>query len=121
MLIKQLSNQLSESVTPLNSEQRKIVHLAAVFANNFTNHCCTLAYKLLEENGINPKLLIPIIAETFRKLDKIGPVKAQTGPAVRWDTNVLHAHTDLLRPNPSMQQIYKLMSDSIHYYHSKND
>lgn len=120
MQIEQLSNQLSESVTPLNSEQRKIVHLAAVFANNFTNHCCTLAYKMLEDNGINPELLTPIIAETFSKLNEIGPGNSQTGPAVRWDINVLHAHTDLLKAVPSIQHIYKLMSDSIHYYHSES-
>lgn len=63
-MVEDLANELSDTVYPLDSAKRKKLHLAAVFANNFTNHCCTLAYHLLEKNGIAPTVLLPIIDET---------------------------------------------------------
>lgn len=110
--------QLSSKVTVLDSVKRKRLHLAAVFANNFTNHCCALAYKLLEDEEIDPHCLLPLIDETTQKLHQLSPLEAQTGPAVRWDENVINEQKALLSAHPEMQEIYDLMSQSIHLLHS---
>ena len=116
-IITRLASQLSRSVTPLNSDKRKMLHLAAVFANNFTNHCCALAYKLLQENGINPQCLLPLFDETM--LHTLTPQQAQTGPAIRWDENVINMQRQLLKSNnPEMLAIYDVMSKSIHHLHT---
>lgn len=109
-----LAHQLSNSVTLLDSERRALLHLSAVWANNFTNHCFTLAYKLLEDKGISPTCLHPLIQETIDKLKDMPPRQGQTGPAVRWDENVINHQAESLKEYPTMQQIYKLMSQSIH-------
>lgn len=112
-----LAHQLSQSVTTLDSNKRKMLHLAAVFANNFTNHCCALAYKLLSDNNIDPHCLLPIIDETTNKLHSMMPLQAQTGPAVRWDENVINMQHQLLNGS-DLQNIYDTMSQSIHRLHT---
>lgn len=112
--VQQLASRLSRSVTPLSSEGRKHLHLAAVFACNFTNHCYTLAYSLLREAGIQPECLLPLIDETARKVHTTEPAAAQTGPAVRWDCNVMDEHLKALATHPQLQDIYRAMSQSIH-------
>ncbi len=109
-----LAHQLSSSVTLLDSNRRATLHLSAVWANNFANHCFTLAYKLLEDKGISPECLRPLIQETVDKLDIMHPRQGQTGPAVRWEENVMSKQIDALKDYPPMQQIYRLMSQSIH-------
>lgn len=112
--IIKLAHQLSNSVTLLDSQQRATLHLSAVWACNFANHCFTLAYKLLEDKGISTECLHPLIQETVDKLNIMHPRHGQTGPAVRWDENVMRQQIDALKDYPSMQQIYRLMSQSIH-------
>lgn len=112
--VEKMAHVLSTNVTFLNSTQRKKLHLAAVFANNFTNHCCALAYKLLEHNGIDPSCLLSIIDETAHKLHTMSPIEAQTGPAARWDENVMQIQRELLADLPQLQHIYDTMSQSIH-------
>lgn len=118
--LQRFATQLSSKVTFLDSTKRKRLHLAAVFANNFTNHCCALAYKLLEDEEIDPHCLLPLIDETAEKLHKLSPLEAQTGPAVRWDENVINEQKALLSAHPEMQAIYDLMSQSIHLLHSSS-
>ena len=108
-----IAQQISNQVTPLSSNQRQTLHLAAVFANNFTNHCCAIAYQLLEQAHINPHNLLPIITQTTQKLQHLTPQQAQTGPAVRNDLNVIDKHLNLLNNQPQLQAIYQLMSQSI--------
>lgn len=121
-MVKDLAYELSDMVCLLDSAQRKKLHLAAVFANNFTNHCCTLAYHLLEKNGIAPTVLLPIIDETAQKLHQLSPTEAQTGPAKRWDERVMNEHLDELADEAELQEIYQLMSQSIHRHSlSKHD
>ena len=98
----------------LDSEKRKYLHLSAVFANNFANHCFALAYKLLENKGIDPQCLLPLIDETANKLHSLTPMQAQTGPAVRWDENVIEKQMALLGDMPDLQQMYETMTQSIH-------
>lgn len=113
-VIETLAKKLSDHVSWLDSEKRKYLHLSAVFANNFTNHCCTLAFKLLEEHGIDPTTLLPLIDETTRKLHTMHPLQAQTGPAVRWDENVIANQVKLLDDMPDLQHAYTLLTQSIH-------
>ena len=76
---------LSENVRFMSSEKRRSLHLAAVFACNFTNHIYTLSYKLLENESIPADVLLPLIDETVSKIHSMPPAAAQTGPAIRYD------------------------------------
>ena len=103
--LKALALTISDTVYELDSENRKYLHLSAVFCCNFANHCFSLGAHLLKKHGID---------ETASKLYSMSPQEAQTGPAVRWDTNVMDKHLQLLADEPEMQKIYELMSKSIH-------
>lgn len=113
-IIETLAKKISDHVTWLDSDKRRYLHLSAVFANNFTNHCCTLAFKLLESQGIEGTTLLPLIDETIKKLHTMSPQQAQTGPAVRWDENVISNQVKLLDGMPGLQQVYTLLTQSIH-------
>lgn len=110
-----LAHLLSERVYQLSSAERRTLHLAAVFACNFTNHCYALAYEMLENADIDPTILLPLISETANKVNAQHPRTAQTGPAVRWDKNVIEKHQELLASQPELQKIYEVMSQSIHH------
>ncbi len=113
--LRTLAQTLSDKVYEANSEQRKYLHLAAVFCCNFVNHCYALSEKLLKEKGGLPfDVMLPLIDETARKVHELSPRKAQTGPAVRWDTNVMEKQLQLLEDKPELQDIYKALSKSIH-------
>lgn len=109
-----LAGLLSDHVQQLGSDGRRILHLAAVFACNFANHCYSIAFQQLEVSGIDPKVLLPLIDETAEKVHHMHPVHAQTGPAVRWDENVMNRQRELLAACPEWAQIYEAMSRSIH-------
>ena len=104
---------LSNTVHTLSSEKRKYLHLAAVFACNFSNHMYSLAYILLKEQNIPPAVLLPLIDETAAKIHMLSPLQAQTGPAVRYDSNVLNKQMELLT-DPAMKDIYQRISRSIY-------
>ena len=117
--IRLLANSISGSVYPLNSEQRKMLHLAAVFACNFSNHCFAIAASLLEKSELPAKLLVPLITETCSKLNDMSPVEGQTGPAVRYDQKVMEKQVGLLGDDTVRKNIYLIMSQSIHEYSQK--
>lgn len=108
----QLAGSLSSNVSFLTSQQRRTLHLAAVFACNFTNRCFDIAAELLEAQGLSFQNMLPLIDETVNKVHSLSPLQAQTGPAIRWDENVMQKHLDQLEG--INQEIYKLMSLSIH-------
>ena len=112
--LMKLGHTLSQRVSVATSEQRKSLHLAAVFACNFTNHMYALAEKLLQRYGLTFDAMLPLIDETARKVHTLSPKAAQTGPAVRYDRQVMQAHLDLLANDPGMQHLYRLISESIH-------
>lgn len=115
-LLKTLALTISDTVYELDSENRKYLHLSAVFCCNFANHCYSLGAELLKKHGDIPfSVMLPLIDETASKLYSMSPQEAQTGPAVRWDTNVMDKHLQLLADTPDMQKIYELMSKSIHH------
>lgn len=113
-LIGDVAHQVSSRVYHLASEDRKYLHLSAVFACNFVNHCYALSQEILEEHGIPFDVMLPLIDETAAKVHELDPKDAQTGPAVRYDENVLRAQGALLKSNPQMKDIYDRMSMSIH-------
>ena len=113
--VKTMASALSGSVTVASSEQRRYLHLSAVFACNFANHMFTVSERLLQENGIAFSCMYPLIREMVNKvLDGMSPSEAQTGPAVRYDHGVMDKHVELLRSHPLWQEIYKETSKSIH-------
>jgi len=111
---REIALSVSSHVKELSSDERRYLHLAAVFACNFSNHCYALAAQILEQHGLRFDVMLPLIAETADKVKTIHPREAQTGPAVRYDEHVIEAQKALLADNPSMQQIYDIISKSIH-------
>lgn len=111
--LQTIASSLSGNVRHLSSEKRKSLHLAAVFACNFTNHIYALAGKLLEEQEIPADVLLPLIDETAAKVHTMTPAEAQTGPAIRYDENVINKHLEMLA-DPDMRSIYRLISQNIH-------
>ena len=111
--LKKIASALSENVRFMSSEKRRSLHLAAVFACNFTNHIYALSYKLLEQEEIPADVLLPLIDETTAKIHAMSPAAAQTGPAIRYGENVINKHLAMLA-DPDMKEIYQLLSRSIH-------
>ncbi len=111
--LKQLADKLSHDVRMINSEQRRAIHIAAVFACNFTNHMFAIADELLEQKGITFDILQPLIEETFNKAKNRKPAQVQTGPAVRNDQQIIQKHLDELDSLPDYQNIYNFISQSI--------
>ncbi|HEY0670544.1 MAG TPA: Rossmann-like and DUF2520 domain-containing protein [Sphingobacteriaceae bacterium] len=112
-VLKEMVLQVSFNVHLLNSDQRRVLHLAAVFACNFTNHLYALADNLLKDHNLTFDLIRPLITETARKVQHNNPVSVQTGPAARNDKKTIDKHLELLRDHPELQEIYKLLSQSI--------
>ncbi len=112
--IEGLAGQISHRVFQLSSEDRKYLHLSAVFACNFANHCYAASQELLQQHGIPFDVMLPLIDETAAKVHGMTPKEAQTGPAVRYDENVIGKQIQLLENQPYFQKIYDSMSKSIH-------
>ncbi|CAM4391786.1 Predicted oxidoreductase, contains short-chain dehydrogenase (SDR) and DUF2520 domains [Pedobacter westerhofensis] len=115
--ISAIAHLLSRQVAEVSSDQRKILHLAAVFACNFTNHLYQLSSLLLEQHHLKFDLLKPLITETAQKIQNAVPAEVQTGPAVRDDQETMKKHLQLLQGSPELQQIYELLSNSIKKTH----
>lgn len=109
-----LGASLSEAVYLLSSDRRRYLHLSAVFACNFVNHCYARAAQMLEAHSIPFEVMLPLIDETAAKVHTLAPRKAQTGPAVRYDRNVLERHLRLLRDDADAAAEYELLSRGIH-------
>ena len=108
-----LANSLSHQVLRLDSAQRLKLHVAAVFANNFTNHLLGIADALLAEAALPPELLAPLVRETVAKALAHPPFTVQTGPAVRRDAPTLAAHQAALAAHPAWQALYARLTASI--------
>lgn len=119
-VIENLARQLSSQVFKLSSEDRKYLHISAVFACNFVNHCYAISQQLLESHGIPFEVMLPLIDETARKVHQLSPLEAQTGPAVRYDENIIRNQSALLAESPLTKDIYELMSKEIHLFSEKN-
>ena len=108
------AEQVSTDVREMSSDDRRRLHLAAVFACNFANHCYELGAEVLERAGIGFDALLPLIEETAAKVQTMHPRQAQTGPAVRFDEGIISRHLTMLADEPRLRAVYELMSKSIH-------
>ncbi|MBR1401566.1 MAG: DUF2520 domain-containing protein [Prevotella sp.] len=111
--VRQLAESISSSVYELSSADRRYLHLAAVFACNFTNHCYALSADILSKHGVPFEVMLPLIDETASKVHVLSPMDAQTGPAVRYDEQIIKAQAELLNDDPPVKELYELMSRSI--------
>lgn len=114
-ILRKVAEQLSDSVYELSSDDRRWLHIAAVFCCNFTNHMATLSAHLLEKHNIPFSVMLPLMDETVRKLHSMSPSRAQTGPAARNDEQVMKHHVDMLCEDneTSLSKLYQQLSQSI--------
>lgn len=109
-----VAQSVSDNVQELSSTDRRYLHLAAVWACNYVNHCYDLAAEVLQKVGLPFDVMLPLTDETARKVYELSPCEAQTGPAIRYDENIIEAQMQLMNDNPKAQKIYELMAKSIH-------
>ncbi len=117
--LMKIGNDLSNNVIAMNSKKRIQLHIAAVFACNFTNHMFSIADSILANVDLNFKLLIPLINQTVKKINNHKPSKVQTGPAKRNDKKVLKKHISNLT-DKEVKEIYKIISKEIIKSNEKN-
>jgi predicted short-subunit dehydrogenase-like oxidoreductase (DUF2520 family) len=118
--LKSLAETISDSVHFTDSETRRMLHLAAVFVSNFSNHMFTAGKEISEKAGFNFEALKPLIKETVFKALELGPENSQTGPALRNDLNTMEKHMELLSFSPELTDIYRTISKSIINYYKTN-
>jgi predicted short-subunit dehydrogenase-like oxidoreductase (DUF2520 family) len=111
-LLEKVAKIISDKVYPINTEQRKAIHVAAVFVNNFTNHLYQIGNDICEENKIPFDILRPLILETAEKIMTLSPKEAQTGPAKRNDLSTINSHESFLS-DENQSTIYKILTQSI--------
>jgi len=112
--LREVAGHISPHVTEMDSQRRRYLHLAAVFCCNFTNHMYRLTEDMLAQHDIPFSVMLPLIDETARKVHSLSPAQAQTGPAVRWNQEVMQAQMDLLE-REDLRQLYQIISLSIHH------
>lgn len=111
-LLDKIAKIISDKVYAINSEQRKALHVAAVFVNNFTNHLYAIGNEICIENQIPFDILKPLMQETVDKVMTISPNEAQTGPAIRNDEKTISIHESFLT-HENQLTIYKTLTQSI--------
>lgn len=111
-LLNTLATSVSKSVYEISSEQRKSLHLAAVFVNNFTNHLFQIGNEICESSDLPFDILKPLISETVEKISALPPIDAQTGPAKRNDQKTIERHLKQLH-NKTYQKVYQILTESI--------
>jgi predicted short-subunit dehydrogenase-like oxidoreductase (DUF2520 family) len=112
-LLDKLAHSITDSVVQADDEARAKMHLAAVICNNFVNHLYVLAAEYCEKEGLDFKMLLPLIKETALRLEELSPAAAQTGPAARRDVETLDRHMALLANHPELKEIYRILTESI--------
>lgn len=116
--LAEIADSLSKNIYQVSSADRRALHIAAVFACNFTNHLFTISKEILAKNDLEFEMLKPLIEETIEKAMSQAPEQSQTGPAVRGDQQTIEAHLQYLRKNTSFEKVYEALSTSIRkYYH----
>jgi len=116
-LLEKLADLITDKVYLINSAQRKSLHLAAVFVNNFVNHLYQIGNEVCATNNVPFEILQPLIQETAQKIMSLSPIEAQTGPAKRNDTKTIDKHLAMLTSN--QQEIYTLLTKNIYKTHGK--
>jgi predicted short-subunit dehydrogenase-like oxidoreductase (DUF2520 family) len=118
-ILENLSKSVGGKVYFADTEHRRLLHLAAIFVCNFTNHMLTAGKEIATKAGFPFEVLRPLIEETLSKALEIGPEKSQTGPAVRNDRNTIEKHLELLSFSPELFRIYSELTSSINNYYNK--
>lgn len=111
-LLTEVANRLSDHVYNVNSDQRKSLHVAAVFVSNFTNHLYKIGNDICTEHKVPFEILKPLITETAKKIQTLAPADAQTGPAKRNDSTTINKHLAILT-DENQKEIYKILTKSI--------
>lgn len=111
-ILKKVADSISDKVFTINSEQRRSLHVSAVFVNNFVNHLYAIGNAICDEHQVPFEILQPLIRETADKIISLSPTEAQTGPAKRNDKTTIEAHLDFLS-DQNHKNIYKLLTQSI--------
>jgi len=112
-LLMSFGRSLSMKVYHLDSEKRKALHVAAVFANNFSNHMYAISEELLSDADISFEIIRPLIETTAKKISRKKPADIQTGPAVRNDRKIIEKHLEHLKAHPDYQTLYRAITESI--------
>lgn len=112
ILLEQAAKAVSDQLYRIDSTQRKALHVAAVFVNNFTNHLYQIGNEICDDNAIPFDILKPLIAETANKIRLLSPSAAQTGPAKRRDTETIESHLEFLKDN-DLRHLYSILTQSI--------
>lgn len=115
--LRNVASILSDKVFEVDSEQRRALHLSAVFVNNFSNHLFALADDYCQKNDLPFEILRPLIKETVSKIETLDPISAQTGPALRNDKKTISAHLEML--DEDTKKIYTILTESIQKLHGK--
>lgn len=110
--LKSLATALSQNVYEISSDQRKSLHVSAVFVSNFVNHMYTIGNDICKEHNTPFEILKPLIKETADKINYLSPKQAQTGPAIRFDEKTIATHKHFLT-NKTYKTIYQLITESI--------
>lgn len=111
--LKEIVNLINGKAMVVEQDARQTLHLCAVFCNNFPNHLLAIAERILKDKGLELSILQPLIKETYNKIEQTQPLQAQTGPAKRGDIKTIEKHLERLEDYPEIQNIYKLLTESI--------
>lgn len=113
-ILETVAKSISNAVFSISSQQRKALHVSAVFVNNFTNHLYQIGQEICNEHQMPFEILKPLIQETADKIKTLNPIDAQTGPAKRNDYGTIEAHLNYLT-NENQRNIYKILTQSIQH------
>jgi predicted short-subunit dehydrogenase-like oxidoreductase (DUF2520 family) len=111
-ILETVAKSISKKVFSVNSEQRKALHVSAVFTNNFVNHLYQIGNEICIQNNVDFEILKPLILETAKKAMTLSPKEAQTGPAKRNDNVTIKSHLAFLT-DKNQKEIYKILTQSI--------
>ena len=114
--LTEIAKALSNNVVKMNSQQRKQLHIAAVFACNFSNHMYSIADDLLAKNDIDFKILLPLIRKTITNLESNKPKEVQTGPAKRKDAAIIQEHIATIKEKEIKELYHKITTNIIKYH-----
>jgi predicted short-subunit dehydrogenase-like oxidoreductase (DUF2520 family) len=114
-ILEMVAVTLSRKREQINSKQRKKLHLAAVYMNNFVNHCYSKAGEIIKEASMDPNLLDALMRETLEKAIDLSPQEAQTGPAIRNDLKTIEKHLKMLEKED--REMYRSITTSIQKTH----
>jgi predicted short-subunit dehydrogenase-like oxidoreductase (DUF2520 family) len=114
--LSELAKSISNNIHLVSSKNRKVLHIAAIFACNFTNHFYSIAETILAEKNLSLDILRPLIKETALQVMDKSPSQLQTGPAIRGDEKIMRQHLNYLAAKPELAELYKKMSESIKNY-----